>query len=620
MLRIGMSKNLFLFVFAAIYSLVLSEQTVSAAVIRVDVTCSLHDAIIAANTDAAGGGCPAGAGADTITLTGDVTLNEELPVIESVISIDGDGYTISGDDRFRIFDVNGGKFAIKNVTLTNGRLKGRRDAKGGAIRLRDSAHVTIETSTLADNTAGEGGAIYTATWNVHLDIHGSSFIGNESEFGGGAIQIYGGTVNISNSSFSHNSTSDSGGAVDALRGRLRVWNSTFSHNRAYVGGAVAVDGAEATLTHLTLEENRSKYGGDSLFRRSGLLHLRNSIVSGDTSEDDCFGRLDQHSGNLIADWSCRAPLGSKPLLGAIEGAPGFRTLRDGSPALDAADPEFCLKTDQIGTPRPQAGGCDIGAIESTTATPPTVAVKSICNLSFQITAANQDRWIGACPPGDGADAIELTDDVTLTEPLPRITSTIKIEGNGHTISGDNRFRIFDVDEGNLTIKDLTLANGKAQDSVGGAILLGYKAAVDATNIAFNNNSAQYGGAIHVGIRSTLRVAFSRFHGNAATYRGGALNVQGEAEINHSVLSGNTAESDGGAIFSDYETLHINNSTLEQNVADEGGAIYVDSGEVFMTHVTMIDNQGLNGGDSIHRGQRGWGGNISAQQHHRRRLR
>jgi len=600
-----LTKNLPVFFVAVIIVLGLPAQRVSAAVIRVDEACSLHDAIITANTDSPAGGCPAGAGADTIVLTGDVTLSQELPVIESVITIEGGRHSISGNREFRIFDIIGGILSVRSLTLKDGRLEGRQNAEGGAIRLGDDARVYVVNSTFADNTAGTGGAIATTSWNNYLDVSDSRFVGNESEFGSGAIRVSGGTVNISNSSFSENSTSDSGGAIEALRGRLRVWNSTFSRNRGYVGGGIYVSRADVSLTHLTLAENHSELGGDSLFRSSGLLRLRNSIVSGDTGEDDCYGRLDQHSGNLIADWSCRAPLGGNPLLGDYESALGTRPLRDGSPALDAADPEFCLATDQVGTARPFGGGCDIGAFESTTAAPSSIPIRSLCNLSFQITAANQERWIGACPPGNGADTIALTEDITLTEPLPRISSDITIEGNGHTISGDNRFRIFDVDQGNLTIKDLTLANGKAKDSEGGAILLGYKAAAEARNVVFENNSAKYGGAIYVLISSTLRVSHSRFQGNAAAYRGGAVNVQGHAEISHSVFSGNTAGSDGGAIFTD-EILRITNSTFEQNTADEGGALYVDSSEVYLTHVTMIGNRGHSGGGAIHRGRRGWG--------------
>ncbi len=599
------TSHAILFALAALFAFSLPTQQVSAAVIQVDEACSLHVAIVAANTDSPVGGCPAGAGADTIVLAGDVTLSRELPVIESAIAIDGDEHTISGNSELRIFDITGGILSIRSLTLTDGRLEGRQNAEGGAIRLGDDARVYVVDSIFADNTAGSGGAIATTSWTNYLDVANSRFVGNESEFGGGAIRASGGTVNISNSSFSENSTSDSGGAIEALRGRLRIWNSTFSHNRGYVGGGIYVRGAEVSLTHLTLADNHSKFGGDSLFRRSGLLHLRNSIVSGDTGEDDCFGRLDQHSGNLIADWSCRAPLGGNPLLGDIKGAPGYRALEDGSPALDAADPEFCLETDQAGTPRPHGGGCDIGAIESTAAAPSSIPIKSICNLSFQITAANQDRWIGACPPGNGAVTIALNEDITLTEPLPRITSAVTIEGNGHTISGENRFRIFYVENARLTIRDLTLANG-FHDHAGGALMLANEAVVNATNVAFENNSAKYGGAIHVGLDSELRVVNSRFRGNSARYEGGALDVGGQAEISQSFLRGNTAEANGGAIISDSGTLHINNSTLDRNAAEDGGAIFVDSGEVYLTHVTLIDNLGHSGGDAIHRVLRGWG--------------
>ena len=81
-----------------------------------DEACSLHDAIVAANTDSPAGGCAAGAGADTIVLSGDVTLSEALPLIESVIVIEGGGHTISGDGKFRIFDVDGGSLTIRQLS------------------------------------------------------------------------------------------------------------------------------------------------------------------------------------------------------------------------------------------------------------------------------------------------------------------------------------------------------------------------------------------------------------------------------------------------------------------------------------------------------------------------
>ena len=87
-----------------------------AATIPVGGACTLVDAITAANTDTATGGCPAGSGADTIVLPAGSTqtlteVNNDtygptgLPVISSVITIAGQGSTIaraSGAPEFRL--------------------------------------------------------------------------------------------------------------------------------------------------------------------------------------------------------------------------------------------------------------------------------------------------------------------------------------------------------------------------------------------------------------------------------------------------------------------------------------------------------------------------------------
>ncbi|MCY3832613.1 MAG: hypothetical protein OXG85_06325, partial [Chloroflexi bacterium] len=51
-----------------------------------DADCGLSDALRAANADMERRECPAGDGADTITLTADITLEGELPRIISDIT------------------------------------------------------------------------------------------------------------------------------------------------------------------------------------------------------------------------------------------------------------------------------------------------------------------------------------------------------------------------------------------------------------------------------------------------------------------------------------------------------------------------------------------------------
>src|SRR5205807_2206690 len=72
-------------------------------------TCTLRNAITAANTNAAVGGCPAGtAGLDTIhfSVTGTVHIGVALPALTEDVTIDGPGadtLTISVDDEHDVW-------------------------------------------------------------------------------------------------------------------------------------------------------------------------------------------------------------------------------------------------------------------------------------------------------------------------------------------------------------------------------------------------------------------------------------------------------------------------------------------------------------------------------------
>ena len=115
--------------------LALGQQPGLAATIPVGVACTLVDAITAANTDTATGGCPAGSGADTIVLPAGSTqtlteVNNDtygptgLPVISGVITIAGQASTIvrdSGAPEFRIVAVNGtGELTLQETTVSGG--------------------------------------------------------------------------------------------------------------------------------------------------------------------------------------------------------------------------------------------------------------------------------------------------------------------------------------------------------------------------------------------------------------------------------------------------------------------------------------------------------------------
>ena len=536
-----------------------------------------------------------------ISLSQDITLSAPLPVISGEISIDGKGYRISGADRFRIFDIDGGRLGLVNLTLASAHSEGQ----GGAIRLRNGARVTIQAVTFSDNAAGSGGAIASLTYSNRLTISGSSFVGNTASEVGGAIVSYGGISDFSASSFGGNSAVQAGGAIAVEEGRLRISNSTFYDNSADAGGAIHTDAGATTLTHLTLISNQANApNAAGIQRERGIINLRNSIVAGSLNGPDCAGYLSENRGNFSQDGTCATNPGGEPMLAGLIGSPAHFPPLEGSPAVDAADREYCLAVDQIGTSRPQGGHCDIGALESTTAGPSADTLEALkCALDDHIRSANRNAAIGGCPRGTSHDIISLSEDITLEEPLPIIVGTITIEGNGFTLSGANRHRLFDVSGGHLTLKDITLANGHS-DANGGAIQLRSGGTLVVENATFAKNWANRGGVIAVeNDAESVTVKNSSFVDNAAELQGGVFLLNGGiAAVANSSFVNNMSERAWGGVFHARNTrLTVVNSSFSGNEGLAGGVLAIMSGLANFTHVTMVNNESdFLGGDALYR--------------------
>ena len=348
------------------------------------LVCTLSDQIIAANTDRQAGACPAGSGADTIVLRKDITLLSALPNISSYITVEGNGFTISGAGKYRIFNVDKGKLTINDLTLTQGKAS---PDTGGAIKIHGNGAAVVNNSRFVNNSAKDGGAIWTHAARTQLIVNNSAFIDNRASSAGGAIMMTGGgAAVVTNSVFVNNAAGGGvGGAIDVTNANdADISNSTFVGNRAQRGGALAAGYGRATVTHVTMFKNDAIFGeGISIYRPFAgasprAFRLRNSvIISSGRTASDCYGQLTQNVGNFIADGTCSPPLSGDPLLEDMTGSQTYVAMQAGSPLIDAASAEFCLETDQIGTPRPLGGGCDIGAIEAW----PPIQVLSECSVT-----------------------------------------------------------------------------------------------------------------------------------------------------------------------------------------------------------------------------------------------
>ena len=136
---------------AAIGSIVVNSKTM---LTEDDGTCTLPEAIKAANTDTPSGGssgeCAAGAGADTITFTVSGTIyTTRLPDIASPVTISGGGkVTLDARQGNAFFIVSGSPVHLQGLTFTRGRAQG-----AGAILVAGGAQLYIEQSTVSSSVA-----------------------------------------------------------------------------------------------------------------------------------------------------------------------------------------------------------------------------------------------------------------------------------------------------------------------------------------------------------------------------------------------------------------------------------------------------------------------------------
>ena len=393
---------------AAVVLLLLPVSQVAAARIVVGADCTLAQAINEANGETTGvGSCLAGddgagdPGHDTIDIPAggaDYVLGSALPSIQSSITIEGNGNTISGGDAFRIFVVlEDAALTINNLIMTNGNGSGA-SLRGGAIRAVN-ARLTLNNSVVRNSTAGSsggtaygGGGIYISgvthdpAW---LTITGSSIHGNRAAGNGGGIYVRGAVdVDIRRSSIYSNSAGAHGGGI-ALRSAfsdpgIRISNSSIFGNSAETfGGGIYTDSRsirpDIAFYHLTVSGNSAKSasedkgGGVYLLLSAADLSLRNNIIAGNSNQNCYLPSIAlvnlTLSDNIIGGDSTSActtgQLRSDPrLASSTTGSPPYFTLLRDSPAIDAAECLAGISTDQRGASRRQARRCDIGAYES----------------------------------------------------------------------------------------------------------------------------------------------------------------------------------------------------------------------------------------------------------------
>ena len=284
-----------------------------ASTINVDgVTCNLHDAITAANTNQAVGGCSSGqAGEDYLILpvNGNILLSTVLPLIEDILVIEGNGTTIARDPQasnFEIFYLNFASVTINDAIITGGYPRAPEFIDGGGIYALGSTLYLNRTQLIGN--FGTGLVIYGSSL-VMVDsvIADNVGIKEQPSYSAGLSIVNidntgaGGYYRIVRSTIANNINSNRGAVYCYHCNNVRIISSTISGNVnvSGSGGAVEVIGR----THATINEVSSVVGlynstiinnsttaaqavGGAFYSLRGAVSAFGSIVSNNQSMTD----------------------------------------------------------------------------------------------------------------------------------------------------------------------------------------------------------------------------------------------------------------------------------------------------------------------------------------------
>ncbi len=576
---------------------------------------SLRDAISQANGDAANGLSDlivfaSNLAGQTITLSqGELNLSGAGT---GTITIDGAGQmTISGNNASSVFAVQSGVQALlQGLTIENGQGSNGYGYSGGGI-YNEGGTVTVSDSTLADNSASNGGDL------------GS----------GGGINNHGGTLTVSDSTFANNVAIAGGGISND--GTLTVSDSTFANNVAsYYGGGIYNYQGTVTVSDSTLANNYAyAFSGGGIDNLYGTVTLLSSIVAANTasSAPDVAGSV-SGSYNLIGDGSGMSGI-SNGTIGNQVGSSGSVLNPDllplgnyggptqtmppaaNSPALNAGGLLTTL-TSAIGAAGTTFSVTDAAAISSTPGTfdlevdGEQILVNYTSGNSFTVVQRGFNGTTQANPSSGDAVFLALDQsgrarviggqtDIGAAETLLVTTTSDSVSHTGFSLrdalsqantDASNGISDLIVFASNLDGQTITLSQGKLNLSGAGTGTITIDGGGQMT-ISGNNASTVF--AVKSGVQAVLEgLSIEGGNGNSSfgLSGGGIYNNGGTLTVSDSTLADNSAAVSGGGIYNYSGTVTVSDSTLAGNSAvDEGGGIYNNGGTVTVSDSTLADN-------------------------------
>ena len=490
----------------------------------------------------------------------------------------------------------GGVYLNGTGSFVNCSISGNSAYYGGGAYVSGTGNFS-KCSFVSNATAsnGYGGGAYISGTGNFSDC---SINGNSAYYGGGVYFYGSSTAKFLNCAISNNSANYYGGGVYAT-GTSTFTNCEISGNRAvnnYGGGVYATNGYSRSFTNCTISGN-SAYNGGGIYRSSGSLTLKNSIVSLNYSTNsdygvDIYGSINSSVNSLIKTDPGFVVAPTFNSNGVLTNADSLDLrLAPTSWAIDRGDNSLAVgTTDVAGNARKVASWAsqatvDIGAYESHGAidkTPEEVSLVVTTELDIVDDTDGLISLREAILYSKAGDTITFAPElrgktITLGGSALVVDKEVAIDASsvwdsenekpGITVNGADASRVFSL-YGRASLIGLEITGGRA--SSGGGVFV--NAVVTISLCSIRDNRASYGGGIYFNTSGSA-INNSAVFANEATYGGGG--VSGVATFTNCALTGNVAGSYGGGIFSSgtptfYNTIiALNAAGFESDVSSRG---------------------------------------------------
>ncbi|HWF16154.1 MAG TPA: choice-of-anchor Q domain-containing protein [Acidimicrobiales bacterium] len=503
-------------------------------------TCTLRDAVTAANADTGN--------TDGITVPSGmtVTLTDGFIQPSNSMLIEGAGATVDGGGA-QIFYENAATAAVQisGLTLTNGSA-----TDGGAFELFNGA-LSVDSATFTSNTAtADGGAIY--AYNGQLWIDNSTFTSNTAEdnAGGGLYIDEYTTAFVENSTFGGTSgsgnTAEYGAGIDNSYGSLILNDSNLSYNTSgtstYGYGVGLYNDNVTQGTGDVFDNNSATAGGEGTgVANDGQLSLSDSNIDNNSTTGGGLDGGGLYDDGYLGDYTNVTVNGSS-------NAPAGGDVNGGAAELDG---------DVINW----QGGSINGTTNGTDASSPYVEGGAIYEDSYDTTVSG----------------------VTISNTTNNSAPNEYVEGGA--VAGDG---------GSATFANLTVTNtsNTGYDVYGGAFYLDDSSTnitVQGVSISGTTNHATdtSGGYLEGGVIDN--------YGNLSFNNSTAQGTSNTADVSTTPTpTTNSSEIEGGNIYTDY-VLQMNSSSFA-NTTDSatGGAGEVYGGAIYNEDWVGITNVNMTG--------------------------